>query len=517
MIKWTRRSILRRSAALSTVTFLSPAIGPAVLSSALAASSNPLFTLGVASGDPWPDSVVLWTRLARDPLDGGGMGDAPIAVNWEIAADEGFQRIVQKGTATARAEDAHSIHVEAGGLEPHRWYWYRFNAKGIESAVGRTRTAPALDASNDRLRLALACCQHYEHGHYTAYRHMAGEDLDLVLHVGDYIYEYRAKDDRPRRHNSSEVKTLDAYRNRYALYKLDPDLQAAHAAFPWAAVPDDHEVENDYANDIEEHGRQSPEDFLQRRAAAYKAYYEHLPFRKGARPNGPAMRLHRPLKFGKLASINMLDTRQHRTDQKCWGKWSPRCDDALDTLATMLGPDQENWLDTALTKSGTNWDVLVQQVPIMQRGRMRDGQLMHHMDKWDGYVGARQRLFHSIQRRGRGGLVALSGDVHENWVGSLKADFSDPGSATLGTEFVGTSISSNGDGKDTKKSRQRMIEANPHLLFHNGQRGYARCEITADTWRTDCRVLPYVRKPGAPIATRASFVVDRKSNRLESA
>jgi len=346
---------------------------------------------------------------------------------------------------------------------------------------------------------------------------MAGENLDLVLHVGDYIYENKAKDGRPRLHNSAETKSLDAYRNRYALYKLDPDLQAAHAAFPWAAVPDDHEVENDYANDIEEHGRQSPHDFLKRRAAAYKAYYEHLPFRRVSRPNGPAMRLHRSLKFGRLASINLLDTRQHRTDQQCWGGWSPRCDAALDPSATMLGRQQERWLDAALDKSECHWDVLAQQLPIVQRGRIRDGRLMHHMDKWDGYVVARQRLFESIQRRGRGGLIVLTGDVHEAWVGALKADFADPNSATLGTEFVGTSISSGGDGFDKKKSRERMLEGNPHLEFYNGRRGYARCEVTADAWRTDYRVLPYVEEPGAPVSTHTSFVVDRTSNRLETA
>ncbi len=517
MQSWTRRGVLQRSAMMSALPLLGPLAGCATTVDPIKTSANPLFTLGVASGDPWPDSVVLWTRLARDPLHGGGMGDAPVAVRWEIAADEGFQRIVNKGMVTARAETAHSVHVEAGSLEPHRWYWYRFNALGIESAVGRTRTAPALDASTDRVRLALACCQHYEHGHYTAYRHMAAEELDLVLHVGDYIYENKAREGRPRLHNSRETKTLAEYRNRYALYKLDPDLQAAHAAFPWAAVPDDHEVENDYANDIEEHGRQAPQEFLKRRAVAYQAYYEHLPFRRASRPVGPAMRLHRPLRFGRLASINLLDTRQYRTDQQCSGGWGPRCAAALDPAATMLGREQERWLDTMLNGSATRWDVLVQQLPIFERARMRDGQLEHNMDKWDGYTAARQRLFESIQRRDRGGMVVLSGDVHEAWAGRLKADFADPKSATFGTEFVGTSISSGGNGFDGKKSRDGMLDINPHLAFYNGRRGYARCDITADAWRTDYRVLPYVKEPGAPISTRASFVVDRESNRLETA
>lgn len=512
-----RRTALRQSGSYS----LLPLIGGATAGTrrALAAPNyaHPLFTLGVASGDPLPHGVVIWTRLAPDPLNGGGMPRQRVRIRWEVAEDEKMTKIVRSGKWTARPENGHAIRREVGGLSPGRWYWYRFHAMGFESPIGRTRTAPAATDAPDSLKLAVACCQNYQYGYYTAYRHMAEEDLDLVLHVGDYIYEGGVKDGLTREHNSAEARTLVAYRNRYALYKLDPDLQAAHAAFPWAAVPDDHEVDNDYAADHDAKGRLSPEDFLRRRAAAYKAYYEHLPFRPSARPTGPDMPLYRSLRFGDLATVNLLDTRQFRSRQVCGRKWEPRCEAAFDPARTMLGEDQEVWLDGRFGDNRTRWTVLSQQVPIMQRRRPADGVDLYHTDKWDGYVAARNRLFESIRRNGVKGLVTLSGDVHNNWAGQLKADFDNPESEALGNEFVATSISSNGDGKDIRKSQIRIVDANPHIAFFNGQRGYLRCLVDRNEWRTDYRVVPYVTRKGAPVSTRASFIADRETAGLREA
>jgi alkaline phosphatase D len=510
MTEISRRRVLKQSAALSML----PLIGAG---RARAAPASPLFTLGVASGDPLPDGVVIWTRLAPDPLNGGGMPPQNVPVRWEVAEDEGMRRIVQQGEWPARLDMAHAIRREVGGLEPGRHYWYRFNALGQESPIGRTRTAPTATNTIERLHLAVACCQNYQHGYYTAHRHMAQEDVDLVLFLGDYIYEDGIKDDMPRKHNSAAVATLEAYRNRYALYKLDPDLQAAHAAFPWAAVPDDHEVANDYAGDHPGSGAMSRVDFLARRAAAYQAYYEHMPFRAAARPHGTAMRLHRTLRFGNLATVHLLDTRQHRTVQPCGGKWQPRCPAAADPNATILGEEQEAWLYEKLAGASAQWTVLAQQVPIMQRRRPHDGgpDLYHH-DKWDGYLAARERLFAEVRKHDMRGLIALSGDVHNNWAGALKANFDDPQSDPIGSEFVATSIASNGDGEDSKKSQRRIADANPHIAFYNGQRGYLRCVVSPDTWRTDFRVVPYISKPGAPVTTRASFVVERASRRMTS-
>ena len=513
----SRRSLIGQTAALSLLPALGPVAAVAAPLSPKPQYAHPLFTLGVASGDPLPHGVVIWTRLAPDPLNGGGMPNRPIPIRWEVAEDEDMKKVVRSGKWTARPETAHAIRREVGGLAPGRWYWYRFRALGFESMIGRTRTASAATTSLDRLNFAVACCQNYEHGYYTAYRHMAAEDLDLVLHVGDYIYEGGVTDGLPRRHNSGTAKTLDAYRNRYALYKLDPDLQAAHAAFPWAAVPDDHEVSNDYAGEHDAMDRASPEEFLRRRAAAYQAYYEHLPFRPAARPHGPDMGLYRTLRFGDLASIHLLDTRQYRSARVCGRKWEPRCAAAFDPGRTMLGPDQEAWLAEKLAAGGGRWSVLAQQVPVMQRRQPKDGVDLFHGDKWDGYVAARRRLLDTARGNNVDGLVVLSGDVHNNWAGQLKANFDDPGSQTLGNEFVATSISSNGDGEDATKGQRRIVDANPHIAFYNGQRGYLRCLVRRDEWRTDFRVVPYVAKPGAPITTRASFIADRISRDLMSA
>ncbi|MCG8544941.1 MAG: alkaline phosphatase D family protein [Alphaproteobacteria bacterium] len=512
----TRRQILRQAGAVSSLPLLG-ALGTGQTAAAVPKNESPLFTLGVASGEPGPDRVVIWTRLARDPLHGGGMPDAPIDVGWTVATDDAMRTIVRQGTVTAQPEFAHSVHVDVQGLEPHRWYWYRFHVGSEESPVGRTRTAPAAGQGVDRFRFAFASCQKYEDGYYTAYRHLAAEDLDLVLHLGDYIYEGKAKDGQVRKHNSAECKTLVDYRNRYAQYKLDPDLQAAHAAFPWAVAPDDHEVDNNYANDKEEELRVSSEEFLARRAAAYHAYYEHLPFRRFSRPNGPHMQLYRALTFGGLATVHLLDTRQYRTDQPCGRKWVERCADALKPRTTILGKLQEAWLDRRLAAAEGHWTVLAQQVPMMQRKRPRNGQVLYHMDKWDGYVAARQRLFDSIQRHRPRGLVAVCGDVHAAWAGVLKADFDDPKSATLGAEFVGTSIASGGDGWEIKKTHRDIVDANPHIAFYNGRRGYTRCDLTRDRWRTDYRIVPYVSRPGAPVETVTSFVVEPGASALVKA
>jgi alkaline phosphatase D len=246
------------------------------------------FTLGVASGDPAPGGVVLWTRLAPQPLlADGGMPAQAVPVDWQLAADPRFGRIVRRGTVLATPTQAHAVHVEVEGLEPARTWWYRFRADGELSPVGRTRTLPAPEASLGRLALAVVSCQHFEHGYYTAYQHLAQEDLDLVLHLGDYLYETAPAEGQPRRHAGPAPVDLAGYRLRHALYRTDPDLQAAHAALPFVLAWDDHEVANDYAADQSERF-DPPAVFRRRRAAAYQAYWEHLPLRRRSRPRGSA-------------------------------------------------------------------------------------------------------------------------------------------------------------------------------------------------------------------------------------
>ena len=465
------------------------------------------FTLGVASGDPAPDGVVLWTRLAPDPLNGGGMPDENVAVSWQVARDERMTQVVQQGTEVATPLLGHSVHVEVGGLEPARWYWYQFRAGSEVSRVGRTRTLPAVGAAVGRLRFAFASCQHYEQGFFTAYRHMQDEDLDLVFHLGDYIYEYEGRDGRVRKHTGDETELIGNYRNRYALYRSDNDLQDAHAAFPFVVTWDDHEVDNNYAAAVSE-DLLPAELFLRRRAEAYQAYYEHMPLRRSALPAGARMQLYRQFSYGDLASFFVLDTRQYRTDQPCGDRSGPVCAGVLDPEATLLGDEQEQWLRDGLGRSASRWNVMPQQVMMARVDRMPGEAERIGMDVWSGYEVARRRLMEFLAQRRPSNPVVLTGDIHTNWVSDLRVDYADERARTVATEFVGTSISSGGDGSDTRGTTARMLAENPWVKFFNSQRGYVSCEVTPDRWRADYRVLEYVTRPNSPISTRASFLIE---------
>ena len=468
---------------------------------------NP-FSFGVASGDPLPDGVVLWTRIAADALSEASSRSRSVSVAWEVARDDAFRSIVQSGSALALPELGHSVHAEVNGLLPERPYWYRFHLGGNVSATGRTHTAPALSSDLQSLRFAFISCQHYEQGLYTAFRHLAQEELEFIIHLGDYIYEKDGTGVRVRKHEAGEVYTLEQYRARYALYRSDPDLQAAHAAFPWIVTSDDHEVDNDYANDRpEERDGETREQFLLRRAAAYQAFYEFMPLRRFSLPQGPAIRLYRRVEWGKLARFHVLDTRQYRTDQPCGGEEALRCPGAYDLSADMFGPEQERWLQDGLRTSPARWNVLANQVLIAQLARPADTGTTFDMDKWDGYVAARRRLLDFLAQAKPSNPLVLTGDIHSNWVADLKQDFDDTASAIVATEFAGTSMTSGGDGRDTSPRAQAQLRANPHLHFYNGQRGYVRCAVTPSAWTADYRVVPFVSRPGAPIGTRASFVV----------
>jgi alkaline phosphatase D len=469
-------------------------------------SADP-FSLGVASGDPLPDGVVLWTRLAPDPLNSGGMPPQPVMVQWEVATDEGMKRIIKRGTVQATPTLGHSVHVEVQGLKPAHWYWYQFKAGPAVSPIGRTRTAPAYGARLEQLTFAFASCQHYEQGLFTAYQHMAAEQLDLVVHLGDYIYEGPPVPGRPRSHNGPEPMTLIDYRNRYALYKSDPHLQLAHAAFPWVVTWDDHEVDNNYAGAIDQ-DNSPPEVFLLRRAQAYQAYYEHMPLRRSSLPRGPEMKLYRRVRYGNLAEFFILDTRQYRTDQPCGDGNKVPCPEVRDPKATLTGPEQERWLMQGLDRSQARWHVIAQQVMLAPVDLEPGPEQRLSMDKWSGYQAARHRFLTFVQTHRPSNLIVLTGDFHANLVADLKADFDRPRSAVVGTEFVGTSISSGGDGIDTRPEVERLKGENPHLKFFNGQRGYVRCNLTSRRWQTDFCVVSAVTVPDGALSTRATFIVE---------
>jgi alkaline phosphatase D len=489
------------------------------------------FQLGVASGSPTHDGVVLWTRL----MGAGGQaaldtGNQPVTVSWELAQDDAFTRIVQRGEARAVTALAHSVHVEVRGLAPDRWYFYRFTSGEAMSPVGRTRTFPAPGASTARLRMAYASCQKWEDGYFSAYRHMLAENLDLVMFLGDYIYEYPGRSSRIRVPNATSnngwVITLDDYRSRYAKYKTEPELQAMHAACPWLMTWDDHEVQNDYAGAAPGSSGRPVADFLLRRTSAYQAYYEHMPLRAAVLTRalagletGAELRLYGQLRFGDLASLYLLDNRQYRDPQACTPDGKPgsgaldpeSCARWNDPQRSLLGKAQEAWLEQALTQAGDPaagravWNVIGQQSLFGQRDFRPGPDRFFWNDGWDGYAPARSRLCRALGGSQAPNPVLLGGDVHENWVGHVKADYGNPSSASLGVEFCGTSVTSR-SGNSAKTSE--WLAENPHFVFANTEKkGYGVVEFTPERLITRLRVMDQVSDREGRMETLASFEV----------
>jgi len=371
--------------------------------------------------------VILWTRLAPEPLAvGGGMPAEIFVVGWEVATDEAFSKVVASGTADADPALGHSVHVDASGLEPDSWYWYRFKVGSYTSAAGRARTTPAADAKPETLRFASACCQSYTDGYPTAYVHMAKEELDLVVFLGDYIYEDAATGP-VRSHGGPEAADLDGYRARYALYKSQPELQAMHQRCPWVYLWDDHEVDDNYAGDLQ---KADEPEFLARRAAAYQAFYEHMPLRL-APPTGPDYKIYGALQWGDLATFFLLDTRQYRDDQNCEDIPGPGCTDWDKYEGTVLGDDQEAWLQNGLRESGSIWKVLANQIVFSS---VNFGGAFVNFDQWDGYPIARQRLLDFIASEALENIVIISGDLHVGGVGDVGEVADDEDSPVLAAE-----------------------------------------------------------------------------------
>jgi alkaline phosphatase D len=481
-----------------------------------------VFPLGVASGDPAPDGFVLWTRLAVDPVapDGlGGMG-GPVAVRWEVAADEAFNRIVASGQAVADRADAHSLHIEVEGLRPDRPYWYRFTAQGQQSPVGRTRTAPSPNADIDRLRLAVASCSNWESGYFSAYGHMADEAPDLTLFLGDYIYEYTRTGAQAanvvRPYGLEEATTLAGYRNRYALHRTDADLQRLHAVAPCLAVWDDHEIQDDYSGVWSKTPGVMPNDFLLRRAAGYKAFYEAMPIRRTRLDARLQMPIYRGVRYGRLAQFFMLDGRQYRSKQACsdgpyGGKGQvvtdAACPDRLDPARTFLGFEQERWLYDGLARSQARWNILGQDL-VMAGLRFGNGdaETRYWTDTWDGYPVARDRMTDALATLKPRNPVVLSGDYHSFWTNDVKRVSADPSSATVATEFVGTSISSSGPPYDALMAN---MPNNPQIKFFDSRvRGYMSIDMDRDRMNTRYRAISDVRDPHAAVSTLNSWVVE---------
>ena len=482
------------------------------------------FALGVASGDPLPGAVILWTRLVADPTTGSSLPSRDIEVEWEVARDPAFRRRERHGEATASVRLGHSVHVDVRGLKPATDYWYRFRTHGFVSSAARTRTAPAAGAAIGSLRLAVATCQDFQTGYWPAYSAMAEEDLDVVLHLGDYIYESDPRSvfpdrlhTKPQTMGLNQLVTLDDYRARHAQYKTDPALQAAHAIAPWIVTWDDHEVENNYATLVDEMDdigprHQTQDAFARQRAAAYQAYYEHMPIRATLRPGSPDLRIFRRFDFGDLARFNVLDTRQYRTDQP--GAF-PRDSGAEsagreNVTGTLTGVEQEAWLKDGLVTSRAQWNVLAQQV-MMSRSRIPDLlntlPFLASLDTWNGYAPQRQRLLRFLADESISSPVVLAGDAHSSWFSDLTLNFDDPGAAVVAAEFVATSISSNFSPALVPAIEQANPVLNPHVrYFQARRRGYLRMDVNRERWLTEERTVESVATRNSPVATTAAFV-----------
>jgi len=482
-----------------------------------ASASNYPFSLGVASGSPLPQAVIIWTRILHDPFNAAATPPLAFAVRWQMAEDEQFRQIVAAGSASATPELAHSVHVDVTGLTPDRWYWYRFMLGDATSPVGRTRTAPAPDSLPAQLKLAVASCQHWEFGSYAAHRQIAASAPDLVAFLGDYIYEWGPYQ---RQHPASAVRsnesfTLTDYRARYAQYKSDADLQAAHLVAPWIVTWDDHEVANDYANDHDE--RLSP-DFLARRAAAYQAFYEHMPLRLPP-ADFAHLRIYQRYDWGQLARFHVLDDRQYRAYQACTpagrggssSVLANACAALNDPTRSMLGPVQQRWLEQGLASSRARWNILAQQTlmaPNSQIALREDDAGRYWTDGWDGYPAARQRLFDALHTSRASNPLILGGDVHSFFAAELTrlpTRPRSPGNPVIATEFVGTSVTST----SRPQARTEQYVALNHSLRYgrSDKRGFMLLHLTPRECTTLFLALDDVHDPASPIRTCASFLV----------
>ncbi|WP_246186964.1 alkaline phosphatase D family protein [Microlunatus speluncae] len=469
------------------------------------------FTLGVAAGSPGDQSMVLWTRLALDPLAADGHGGMPlenVTVRWEVARDKEFKDVVQRGTAVAQPALAHSVHPQVTGLRPATSYWYRFRVGDQISPVGRFRTLPAAGQLVPEFTLAAASCQAWYHGHFTAHRHLAAEsDLDLVVFLGDYIYEYAiVAGDNLWRKNASvtaaeevEIETLEQYRLRYARFKADPQLQAAHARAAWVFTWDDHEVENGYAR---RHSRDGIPDalFPHRIAVAYRAFYENLPVSVEALPDGPSTTIYDSYDIGSLARLMMIDGRQHRDLQ-------PTGDDRYDPERTMLGETQERWLHERLQESPARWNMIgnaVSMIPVRP-----DTEL----DSWDAYPAARGRLMRSLD--GVSNPVVLTGDIHRAVAAELPADLTDPTGRKLAVELICTSIGSDGDGAETDGYADDWLRY-PYVRFYHARRGYLLVRLTPEEMTSTYVSVEWVEADDtAPRQVAAAFRTPAGTSRLD--
>ncbi|MFC4602712.1 alkaline phosphatase D family protein [Rhodococcus kronopolitis] len=532
----SRRGLLRGSAIAAGVGLAASVTGRAAAAPAVA------FGHGVASGDPLPDRVVIWTRVTPSAAatPGSGVGEQ-VPVRWEVATDPAFATVVRSGTVTATAESDHTVKVDATGLQPATTYHYRFTARGGAvagqvSPVGRTRTAPATDADLDRLRFGVVSCSNWEAGYFAAYRHLAvREDLDAVIHLGDYIYEYGqgeygARNGSVRLHEPAhEIVSLADYRIRHAQYKTDPDLAALHARVPFIATWDDHEsADNAYKAGAENHSPATEGDWATRKANSAQAYFEWMPVRVNG--SGTEAVLYRRFRFGNLAELSMLDLRTYRDEQATPGAgW--RAVDAPER--TITGRAQMDWLTNGIVSSPTQWSVVGNPVmiapslipPLDTRTTRAVTDMIgvpaagipYGTDSWDGYTADRRRLFDAIAGQGVENTVFITGDIHSSWACDLPVDSANyPAGPTVGTEFVVPSVTSpNMDDSLNVPPRTASVAVeeafkavNRHIRYIDfDSHGYGVFEVNRAAAQMDWFYLSDPTDPRATAARGASYRV----------
>ncbi|WP_300396765.1 alkaline phosphatase D family protein [Henriciella sp.] len=458
-----------------------------------------LFPFGVASGDPLSDRCIIWTRLARTPLKAdGGMPAKPVTVKWFVASASAPAKTLRRGEVRTRPGLGHSVHVDVTGLAPGQACRYWFEADGETSPGGLFRTS---DPASDTCRLAVACCNNYEHGYFTAFDHIADLEPDVLFHAGDYIYEKAAKPGLPRQHIGGECMNLTDYRRRYAQYRLDPSMQRMHAAVPIIASWDDHEVAGNWAGMYD---KQRSPVFAHRRKAAFQAFYEFMPVRARPAPGWTALQLYRAFTFGAGLRFFALDTRQYRSDQACGDKTQRPCDALHETDRTMLGAAQKSWLEGKLATLDGGWAVIGQQVPSYR-------QIVHDsegpwisMDKWDGYPGAQADFHAMLARYTKGRTLVISGDSHAHYLSELRTDWGDP-HTRFGMELTVTSVTSSGDGNERRESWEPLSAQNPHIIDHHDRRGFCLIEATRETLTIQPISFDKISQPGASALYRKRF------------
>ena len=530
-----RRTVLTTGAAGTALTALPARAGAAPAGVATAEGPrvrHEVFQHGVASGDPLPDAVVLWTRVTPAPDATPGSGRGPkVRVAWEVATDRRFRRVVRRGRFLTSAGRDHTVKLDARGLEPERWYFYRFTALGRRSPVGRTRTAPAADATPANLRLGFASCSNWPAGLFAAYRGLAERtDLHAIVHLGDYLYESGSSAVRAHEPDR-EIVTLADYRQRHGQYKTDPDLQAAHASAPWIVTWDDHEVTNDsWAEGAENHDA-SEGDYLQRRARAHRAYDEWMPCRMdGTARLDDGTRLYRRLRFGTLAELSMLDLRTYRDEQIAQVGTDTGVDDPERTIT---GAEQMDWLLDGLQQGRARWKLVGTSVmfsPLKVAALPRDvvaavntlaplvpqDGIYANADQWDGYTADRRTVVDHLVAQGVQDTVFLTGDIHSAWAIDVPTDVgSYPLSPSAAVEFVCTSVTSNNlkDALGTPSrspvnlaAEQAILTANPHIKYLNfDDHGFSVLDVTAERAQCDFFVIGSRTDPDTPITWTRSF------------